>query len=101
MTDTSSIDASEPPALSVGSGTQKGVNTDVVTAEGTVAAIEFLATEYPERPVWQIELLVNMAASDWTNGHEDRAQKSLMRDFGLMCATRAIALFVATPGTAR
>ena len=89
------------PILRVGSGTQKGVNTDVVTAEGTVAAIEFLDKEFPELPTWQLELQVNIAASDWTNGHEERVMKALTRDFGLMCATRVIAYVAGTPGRAR
>ncbi|MCI4659692.1 hypothetical protein [Cryobacterium zhongshanensis] len=87
--------------LTVGSGTQKGLNTDLVTAEGTVAAIQHLASEYPEKPLWQIQLLVNMAASDWTNGHEELAMKALTREFDLTNATRVVALLVATPGTPR
>lgn len=87
--------------LRVGAGTQKGVNTDLVTEEGTVAAVTLLAEEFPERAVWEIELLMNMAASDWTAGYEDRAQKALTREFGLMLALRVIALLVVTPGTTR
>jgi hypothetical protein len=94
-------DVETQPILTVGSGTQKGLNTDLVTAEGTVAAIEFIAKEYGEKPLWQIQLLVNMAASDWTNGHEDLAMKALTREFDLMSANRVVALLVTTPGTPR
>jgi len=91
----------EQPMLRVGSGTQKGLNTDLVTNEGTVEAIKFLAGEYPELSLMQVELQVNMAASDWTNGYEERVMKTLTRDYDLMSAHRVIALLVATPGTAR
>jgi hypothetical protein len=88
-------------ALSVGSGTRKGLNTDLTTAEGLQAAGEFILREYPEVETWKHELTLNMAASDWQNGHEERAMKMLTREYDLMCATRIVSYLVATPGRVR
>lgn len=89
------------PSLRVGAGTRKGVNTDLTTREGLQAAFTFVTEEWPERPRFEHELILNIAASDWQAGHEDRVEKMLTREYNFTAAKRIIATLVATPGTPR
>lgn len=65
--------------------------TDNITAAGIALAGRHFAEICPNLERWKIELVVNMAASDWRSGNEDRAFTALRHYMDLTGAYRVVA----------
>lgn len=89
MSDT--VELADQPALHVGSGTERGKNTTVITDEGFELGVEHFREVSPATHPMIVELAVNMARSDWSSGNEERSMKGLREHMDLAGANRVIA----------
>ncbi|WP_159602610.1 hypothetical protein [Agromyces humi] len=69
-------------------------SVDLITPDGIAAADRHFAEVSPSTPAWQRQMILEVAARDWSHGEEERVLKQLRHYLDLTGTLRVVAAMV-------